>query len=145
LRGFQGFLDGRPDELELGQVVSLDLGGRGVRDLAWSQAHNSYLIIAGPRKDDDEHPNFAIYKWSGDDHAKPTSIDTFTDFKPSDHFHPEAVVPLLERSGTGFSFSKKVLVLSDDGTRPMSDGKDCNRKHRPDAEKQFRGVIRLVD
>ena len=145
LRGFQGFLDGRPNELKLGKVISLDLGGRGVRDIAWSQAHNAYLIIAGPRKDDDEHPDFALYRWNGDDHAKPALIDNFADFKPTDHFHPEAVVPLLERSGTEFIFSRKALVLSDDGTRPMSDGKDCNRKHRPDSERQFRGVVRLIE
>jgi len=145
LRGFHGFLDGRPDDPKLGKVVSLDLGGRGIRDIAWSQAHSAYLIIAGPRKDDDTHPDFALYRWSGEDNVKPALIDSFADFKPSDHFHPEAVVPLLERSATGFVFSKKILVLSDDGTRPMSDGKDCNRKHRPEAEKQFRGVIRLIN
>ena len=38
---------------KLGAIISLDLGDRGIRDIAWSPAHHAYLIAAGQTKDDD--------------------------------------------------------------------------------------------
>lgn len=43
------------------EILFVDLGGRGVRDLA--PADNSILILAGPNGD--EHQTFAIYLWDG--------------------------------------------------------------------------------
>jgi Protein of unknown function (DUF3616) len=36
----------------LGPVREVDLGGRGIRDIAWSPSHQEYLIISGQADDD---------------------------------------------------------------------------------------------
>ena len=41
--------------------------------------------------------------------------------------------------------SKRVLIVSDDGTRPLPSGKDCKSKKVSEAEKSFRAVILDVD
>lgn len=49
-----------------GDLVRLDLGGRGIRSL--ELVGNEYLIVAGPRgeaKAGASKPNFALYRWSG--------------------------------------------------------------------------------
>ena len=54
-------------------------------------------------------------------------------------------MPLLERSGDALKPSKRVLIVSDDGTRPLPSGKDCKSKKVSEAEKSFRAVILDVD
>lgn len=44
-----------------GASWALDLGGRGVRDLAWDAASGSVLVLAGPSGD--EGPAPALYAW----------------------------------------------------------------------------------
>src|SRR5262249_52585382 len=101
----------------LGRVRELDLQGRGFRDIAWSPAHQEYLIIGGQANDDDPGSGFAVFRWTGQEDAKPRPVSAFDDFKQVPHFHPEAIVPLRDVA-TGH-YSKEVLLISDDGTKPM--------------------------
>jgi hypothetical protein len=144
LNGYAKFLRGEPERPTLGSLTAIDLGDRGIRDIVHSPAHQSYFIIAGQADDDDPGPGFALYRWDGQESSSPEKIDAFSNLSPDlDQFHPEAVVPLLESSADGFVPSKKLLILSDDGSRESPDGRKC--KHQPEAKKQFRGIIRLVD
>jgi len=142
LDGFDAFLNGDPGRLSVGKLMLIDLHDRGIRDIVWSPAHQSYLIAAGQADDDDQGPGFALFKWDGS--ATPARISAFGDFnRDFDHFHLEAIVPLLQRSGDGLVPSNDVLVLSDDGARAMPDGKPC--KKEPQSLAHFRGLIRHVD
>jgi hypothetical protein len=129
-------------EVELGPIVTLDLGERGIRDIAWSPAHRAYLIAAGQIDDDDPGRGFALFVWDGV--GSPREIRSFrsvVDAHP--YFHPEGVVPLLDRSGDQLVPSTRVLVLSDDGTKPLPDGISC--KKASDRRKSFRAVIMTVE
>jgi hypothetical protein len=129
-------------EAELGPVVTLDLGGRGIRDLAWSPAHRAYVIAAGQTEDEVAGPGFALFTWDGVD--SPREIRAFRsvlDAHP--HFHPEVVIPLLERSTDQLVPSEQVLVLSDDGTKPLPGGISC--KEADEQRKSFRAVIVTVE
>jgi Protein of unknown function (DUF3616) len=124
----------------LGRVSELDLGGRGIRDIAWSPAHQEYLIIGGQTDDDDRGPGFGVFSWSGDERAKPRPVNTFDAFKQVPHFRPEAIVPL--RDVATDHYSKEVLLISDDGTRPMPQGGVC--KDASEDAKSFRGIKMVV-
>jgi hypothetical protein len=139
LKGFDQFLQGDNSKLALGELVTIDLGGRGIRDIAWSAAHGNYIIAAGQVDDKSEGPGFALYKWDGT--GAPVKIGDFSDL---DHdFHPEAVVPLLDKTDHGLVPSKRILILSDEGAVPLGhDGKECKKAK---GHKRFRGVIRHVD
>jgi Protein of unknown function (DUF3616) len=135
-------LDGSTSKVALGPIVTLDLGGRGIRDIAWSPAQRAYVIAAGQADDDDPGPGFALFTWDGV--GGPREIRSFRDVldaQPS--FHPEAVVPLLERSGDQPVPSRRVLVISDDGTKPLPGDVQC-KKARED-RKSFRAVIVTVE
>jgi hypothetical protein len=122
-----------------GEPMLWDLGGLGIRDMAYSHFHKAYFIIAGPA---DEGPGFALYRWSGEKDVPPVMIRKF---KGSD-FSPEAIVP--------FRNSPRLLLLSDDGTIPVkvansaecmkgelgADG-TCPNKFLTDLNKKtFRGI-----
>ncbi len=140
LAGFDRFLQGDPSQLALGQLIEIDLGGRGIRDIAWSAAHGSYVIAAGQVDDDTDGPGFALYKWDGT--GAPIQIGDFNDLDRD--FHPEAVVPLLDKSDHGLAPSKRILILSDEGAvRLGHDRIPC--KEADEARRRFRGVIRHVD
>ncbi|MFL5284543.1 MAG: DUF3616 domain-containing protein [Rhodopila sp.] len=124
----------------LGRVLALDLEGRGIRDIAWSPANQEYLIIGGQANDDDPGPGFAVFRWTGRDDAKPRPTGAFDDFKQIPHFHPEAIVPL--RDAASGQYSKEVLLVSDDGTKPMPQGGVC--KDASEAAKSFRAIKVMV-
>jgi hypothetical protein len=135
-------LDDSTSEVELGPVVTLDLGGRGIRDIAWSPAHRAYVIAAGQTEDEDAGQGFALFTWDGlgsprEDRSFQSVLDAHPDF------HPEAVVPLLERSADQLVPSARVLVLSDDGTKPLPGGISCKEASKP--RKSFRAVIMTVE
>jgi hypothetical protein len=135
-------LNGGTSKVEIGPIVPLDLGGRGVRDIAWSPAHRAYLVAAGQSEDDGPGPGFALFAWNGV--GRPVEIQSFRRVLDSHpHFHPEGVVPLLERSGDQLVPSKRVLVLSDDGTKPLPSGIPC--KKAGDRERSFRAVMITVE
>jgi hypothetical protein len=100
-----------------GSAVQLDLGGLGIRDIAWHQG--TYLIIAG--SSDGGH-QFQLYRWTGPG-KKPERL-------PVNHlnrYQPEALV-IYPQLGL-----QEFQVLSDDGTFlidgcPCKELKDPNRK-----------------
>lgn len=96
------WLEGR--EAEFGNPIQLDLGGRGLRDMAWSDFHQALLIVAGPVGDAGD---FALYAWRD---GQLSSVPWPSPL-PAD-FHPEAILAV---PGTD-----RILILSDDGDRPAS-------------------------
>ena len=135
-------LNGTTNEVALGPVVRLDLGGRGIRDIAWSPAHRAYLIAAGQTDDEDAGPGFALFTWDGVGSPREVrSFQSVLDAHP--HFHPEVVVPLLEQSADQLVPSQRLLVLSDDGEKPLPGGISC--KDASESRKSFRAVIMTVE
>jgi hypothetical protein len=135
-------LDDSTSEGALGPLATLDLGGRGIRDIAWSPAHRAYVIAAGQADDDDAGQGFVLFTWDGV--GSPREIPAFRsvlDAHP--HFHPEVVVPLLERSAEQLVSSTRVLMLSDDGTKPLPGGISC--KEASEQRKSSRAVIMTVE
>jgi hypothetical protein len=140
LAGFDRFLQGDPSQLALGKLIEIDLGARGIRDIAWSAAHESYIIAAGQVDDDADGPGFALYKWDGT--STPIQISDLNDLDRD--FHPEAVVPLFDKSDHGLAPSKRILILSDEGAvRLGHDRILC--KEADETRRRFRGIIRHVD
>jgi len=111
---------------KFGDPILLDLGGLGVRDLAWSNGR--CLIIAGPY---DGKGHFHLYDWDGHSPA-PRKI-------PDTHFrglNPEALLAYPGAPANEFQ------ILSDDGARKMA-GEDCKKLIDP-TRKSFRSFwIRL--
>lgn len=101
-----------------GVAASLDLGGRGVRDVA--HIGSGYLIVAGPVGDEG---SFALYRWSGraGDDAVRLPLDLGT-------LRPEALFTWPDGQAT---------LLSDDG------GMALGKKACKDAGKQQRGFRSL--
>ena len=138
----------RPDaSTNIGRTFLLDLGGRRIRDIAWSARARAYLVVGGPVGDAPEKPAaggpaFAVFKWKGGVDHKPERIDAFGDIDALDDFHAEAIVPLLSRENGVLAPSNRVLLLSDDGKRKIN-GVVCN--DLPDGQKFFRGVIATVE
>ena len=135
-------LAGAAAKADIGPVLKLNLGGRGIRDIAWSPAHQAYLIVAGQTDDENPGPGFAIFRWTGSERAAPQEVQVFGDLQDVPHFHPEAIVPLMERTAAGLEFSKRVLLISDDGNKPMRQGGVC--KEAAESGKSFRGMVRAI-
>ena len=82
------------------RVTKLNLGGRGIRDLAVYE--NSFLILAGPASE--EGDDYAVYQWDGS-----KSAELLGDLPPiADDSKPEAILPLDHNLA-----STRILVLSD--------------------------------
>lgn len=122
-----------------GEPMLWDLGGLGIRDMAYSHFHKAYFVVAGSS---DEKPEFTLYRWSGEREAQPTLVRKLS----GSDFSPEAIVP--------FRNSPRLLLLSDDGTLPikipnaaeckegelLADG-TCPNKFLTDPDKKtFRGI-----
>jgi hypothetical protein len=103
---------------QLGDPIRLDLGGLGVRSL--SSWRGRYLIAAGHYSDG---ARSRLYSWDGKADLKPLDVD-FPNFNPEGFFTPES--------------RDSILVLSDDGTRPLGDT-ECKSVKDP-AQKRFRGA-----
>jgi hypothetical protein len=56
---------------QFGEAIALDLGGLGVRGLAWSDAHQALLILGGPPADAGA---VRLFTWSGDPAAPPVVV-----------------------------------------------------------------------
>jgi len=82
------------------KVAKLNLGGRGIRDLA--VYGSSFLILAGPASE--EGDVYAVYTWDGSNAAK--LLGELPPF--GDDGKPEAVLP-LDDSG----HSLRILILFD--------------------------------
>lgn len=93
------------EEPIFGEPMLWDLGGLGVRDMAYSRFHKAYFVVAGAS---DERPEFSLYRWSGERETQPTLVRKLG----GSNFSPEAIVPYRDAS--------RLLLLSDDGTIPVA-------------------------
>lgn len=110
------------ERARLSEPLLVDLGGLGVRAL--SMWRSRLLVAAGPSG---EGGPFRLY-WLEGAAARPIDGVSFDEFSPEGFFTPES--------------RNEVLVLSDDGARPV-DGKPC-KKVKDRARKRFRGMwVRL--
>ena len=126
-------------EPRFGEPIPLGLDGLGVRDLAWSEELGAMLVLAGTK---DDHPDFRLYRWSGEHADEPKELTRITEL------NPEAVVAIGRH---------KLLLLSDDGDRKFSSTEqDCKKKHFENGEcackhlidqsrKQFRGRFVTIE
>lgn len=97
--------------------LRLDLGGRGVRSMDWDPARKAWWIVAGPPG---KGGDFALYRWDGQASA-PARVDVDVDG--------------LGVEGLVVAPDGRLLVLADDGTRPVG-GVEC--KEAPEAQRSFR-------
>ena len=89
----------------LGEPMLWDLNGLGIRSMEYSAFHKAYFVVPGSR---DESPEFTLYRWSGKSQEQPQQVKQLS----LSNFGPEALIP--------FSSSERLLLLSDDGTLPVS-------------------------
>ncbi|ADO72755.1 DUF3616 domain-containing protein [Stigmatella aurantiaca] len=111
-----------------GQAFLLNLGGHGIRGMAWSETHQAVLILSGPH--DESNGPFALWKWGGDASSVPQKVAVLT--APSDSA-PEAIIPL---PGTD-----AVRILFDMGSH-LIDGEVC--KDVPSSSQSFSDVVVTV-
>jgi hypothetical protein len=104
---------------QFGEMIQLDLGGFGVRDL--TLVGDTYYIIAGAR---DTSHKFHLYEWDG----KSATPKMFPG-KLFDKLNPEAIFRFPNDPPGVFQ------ILSDDGSR-KSGGKEC--KEYPQNQRHFR-------
>ncbi len=112
-----------------GGAAALDLGGLGIRGMAWSEAHAAVLVLAGPH--DGGAGPFRIYKWSGAPGDAPVLAATITAPAVS---APEAIVP--------YPGTRDVQVVFDQGDALIG-GTIC--KDAPAASRRFTDAIMRVD
>ena len=122
-----------------GEPILWDLAGLGIRSMEYSDFHKEYFIVAGPA---DSRAGFAMYRWSGKKDNQPTLIKKISENK---NFTPEALIT--------FKNSKRMLLLSDDGTlvvdvsgacecmkgKLIDDNKCLNKYLTNPMKKSFRG------
>ncbi|HKO57802.1 MAG TPA: hypothetical protein VJ276_18180 [Thermoanaerobaculia bacterium] len=115
-----------------GDPIHLDLGSRGIRDIAYWKAADAFIIIAGAPGDAE---NFALFAWTGT--SPPTLLKDDSGRIVSLHGqHPESLV-LLE--------SGELLVLSDDGDEPAAGLPAKANKDVPSRQRTFRTLsMKLV-
>ena len=89
----------------LGEPMLWDLNGSGIRSMEYSAFHRVYFVVAGSP---DESPEFTLYRWSGKSQEQPQQVKQLS----LSNFSPEALIP--------FGSSERLLLLSDDGTLPVS-------------------------
>lgn len=101
-----------------GNPYALDLGGRGIRDLA--AFAEQVLVVAGPPV---QAGDFRLFVWD-----VPRGTVSPVDAPPFGDFAPEAAVAFE---------GDRVLLASDDGDR-MQEGYRCG-KTKPESARRFRG------
>jgi hypothetical protein len=100
-------------------AVQLDLGGRGIRDIAWHGG--TYIIIAGSWQGGGD---FQLYRWAGSGTSpQRLHVDHLQDY------HPEAIV-IYPLHGL-----QQFQILSDDGS-VLIDGCPCGAL--PELGRSFR-------
>ena len=106
-----------------GSPILLDLGGRGIRSIEYSDLRKEYLIAAGAY---DDSGRFALYRWSGGSADQPAEIPGID----LQGLRPEAlaIAPGAPRA----------LLLSDDGSRPVG-GTPCKDLPNPN-DRGFRAM-----
>lgn len=109
-------------------AAQLDLGGLGIRGMAWSDAHKAVLVLAGPHDGGGPGP-FRLYRWSGVIGAGATIAGTIT----SDSA-PEAVV--------AYPGTKDVQIIFDQGGATIG---STSCKDAAVTQKRFTDAIVHVD
>ncbi len=131
LENANDLIAGKAAQAKFGVPVQLDLGGLGVRDIAYWKSKDVYIIIAGPAGSDG---TFRLYQWSGNPAQSPVVIKDKTGNEINlSGLNPEALVALPN--------SNRLLLLSDDGDLKMKSpslGTMLDNKELPDAERRFR-------
>jgi hypothetical protein len=96
---------------QVGAVTLLDLGGDGIRGMAWLAKINGYLIASRMDSPAGKGP-FRLWFWSGDPQAKPraVSIDGLKAVR-----RPEGIAPIVVEG------EERILLVSDEGN--MREGK----------------------
>jgi hypothetical protein len=87
-------------------LVTLNLGGHGLRALSWIPALNGYLLVSGPVAR--EQVQFRLWYWSGRPAESPRAaeVDGLHGFE-----HAEGVTPAM------INGQPKIVIVSDDGSR----------------------------
>lgn len=118
----QAVIEGK-EQPKLDKPILLDLAGRGIRSIEYSEAANAYFIIAGSYDDTDD---FQLYQWSGkaDEAAKLINVD-FQDLRP------EALIVYPDQKN-------HLQILSDDGSQKVK-GVACKDLENAQ-DKSFRSV-----
>jgi hypothetical protein len=111
-----------------GDATTLDLGGLGIRSMAWSPAHAAILIIAGSHAGGGP---YKLYRWTGAFAAQPTFV---ADISAPAQAAPEAVVP--------YPGTRDVQIIFDGGDADVN-GSEC--KDAPVADRVFHSAIVHVD
>jgi len=110
-------VDGKP--ARFGTALRIDLGGRGLRDMAWNG--RSWYLLGGGGGGEDRKPR--LYRWTGG-----TSPAEHLAARGLKDLNPEALTVL----GTGEAQS--LLVCSDDGKRNATQGRSFRSiRLQPDA------------
>ena len=94
-------------EVRIGaDLIALDLGGHGLRSMAWIEALGGYVLVGGP-VGRDETP-FRLWFWAGPGHdaARPAAVPDLPDFA---HTEGVAAAVIAGRGG--------LILVSDDGDR----------------------------
>ncbi len=89
-------------------LVTLDLGGNGIRGMAYLPARNGYLVISGPASS--AQVQFQLWFWNGDPDAPAhrASVPGLPGFE-----HAEGVCPAV------IDGHPRIIVVSDDGSRKV--------------------------
>lgn len=109
-----------------GQAIRLDLGGYGVRAMAWSATDNVMYIIAGHINSDPE-ANFFIYRWNG----QPGSAAEY--LGALQHSSGGSLEALLPHEG-----SNKLRILVDEGAVLIN---GTENKSLPTADQRFHDML----
>jgi hypothetical protein len=88
------------------QLLTLDLGGHGIRGMSYVPALSGYLVISGPVSK--EQVQFRLWFWSGKTSEQPrhVSVPGLNGFE-----HAEGVSPAI------IDGKPKIVIVSDDGSR----------------------------
>ncbi|MDO9221297.1 MAG: DUF3616 domain-containing protein [Thiobacillus sp.] len=94
-------------------LITLDLGGDGIRGLAYLPELDGYLVISGPVASQQVH--FQLWFWSGlaDAPARRVSVAGLAGFE-----HAEGVSPAV------IDGRQRIIIVSDDGNR--EEGRDAH-------------------
>ncbi len=87
-------------------LMKLDLGGNGIRGMAYLPAFDGYLVIAGPAST--KPVQFQLWFWNGDPDvpARRASVAGLPGFE-----HAEGITPAVVDG------QPRILIVSDDGSR----------------------------
>jgi hypothetical protein len=114
-----------------GEATRLDLGGLGIRGMAWSEPLASVIVLAGPH-DEGDAP-FRLYRWSGAAGAAAVPLVDLAGLPVGGH--PEAILP--------YPGTRDVQVLLD-GDASAVGGTLCEDLDET-AQREFRDVIIHLD